>query len=201
MRTPNDHSGKGRGRKTPPTGKGRGRKASPAEAVPATATSIRALAKALRRSATAVFNWTTRADWPFGPPPWPVDRVREWTAIALSPDPAAALRARLANAEGDATGNAPAGGSLWAKRAQAELLQILARTQLLVQQYASHAGKLHDTEICQSRKVREIHAVREKLGAWPRTLSPRLVGLTRDEIERLLLAEVEAVCNFFAEGQ
>jgi hypothetical protein len=88
------------------------------------AASIRALAAALGRSEAACRKWTSRADWPFGPPPWPVDRVREWTAIALSPDPAAALRARLANAEGGAAGNAPAGSSLWAKRSQAELLRI-----------------------------------------------------------------------------
>ena len=197
MRTPNDHSGKGRGRKTPPTGKGQGRKAPPITAAPMTAAGIRALARALGRSPAAVVNWTRRADWPFGPPPWPVDRVREWIAIALSPDPAAALRARLANAEGGAGVDAPA-GSLWAKRSQAEFLQILARTRLLVQLYDEKASKLHDTEACQGRKIRQIHAVREKLGALPRILAPRLVGLVRDEIERLLLAELQAVCNAFA---
>jgi hypothetical protein len=74
----------------------------------------------------------------------------------------------------------------------------LARTRLLVQLYDEKAGKLHDTEGCQARRVRQILAVKEKFLSLPRILAPRLVGLTRDEIERLLLAEILIACNSFA---
>jgi len=161
------------------------------------AASIRALAAALGRSEAACRKWTSRADWPFGAPPWSIEKVREWALVALSPDPAAALHDRLANAE-RAVREADMTETPISARWKAELLQIIARTRLLTQEYQRRDGSLHDTATCQARRVRQILAVKEKFLSLPRILAPRLVGLTRDEIERLLLAEIEAVCNAFA---
>jgi hypothetical protein len=127
--------------------------------------------------------WTRRADWPFGPPPWDIERVREWAAVALAPDPAEALRSRLAKAEAAAHGSGMAESPMSA-RWKAELLQIIARTRLLTQEFARREGTLHDTAACQARRVQQIHAVKEKFLSLPRILGPRLVGLGRDDIER-----------------
>ena len=163
------------------------------------APSIRGLAAALGRSEAAVRKWTGRADWPFGPPPWPVDRVREWALVALSPDPATALRDRLTSAE-RAVREADATETPISARWKAELLQIVARTKLLIQEHDRRAGIVHDAAACQSRRLQQIHAIKEQFLTISRALAPRLVGQIRDEIERLLLAELQAVCNAFAAG-
>jgi len=166
---------------------------------PGHARSIHKLAEAVGRSAQAVSKWTRRADWPFGPPPWTIEKVREWAAVALSPDPSEALRSRLAGAEAAARGGATA-ESLMSARWKAELLQIIARTRLLTQEYQRREATLHDTAACQARRVQQIHAVKERFLNLPRILAPRLVGLKRDDIEREMLAELQAACNALAEG-
>jgi hypothetical protein len=106
----------------------------------------------------------------------------------------------LAKAEASARGGNVQDTPL-AARWKAELLQIIARTRLLTQEFARREGSLHDTAACQARRVRQIHVVKEKLVNLPRVLAPRLVGLKRDDIEREILAEIQAACNAFAETE
>lgn len=160
---------------------------------------ISKLAEALGRSKQAVSKWTRRADWPFGPPPWSVEKVREWAAVALAPDPSEALRARLAGAEAAARGGATAEPPMSA-RWKAELLQIIARTRLLTQEFQRREGMLHDSDACQTRRVQQILAVKERFLNLPRILAPRLAGLKRDDIEREILVAIQAACNAFAGG-
>ena len=62
-------------------------------------------------------------------------------------------------------------------------------------------AKVHDVAKCMARRLGQIHAVKGELLALPRSVAPELVGLDRDEMEKILLERVEAMLNRFASGQ
>jgi hypothetical protein len=188
---------------------------------------ISALSRAIHISSTVIRNWSSRPDWPFGPPPWAVEAVRKWAATTLSLAPAAVtdagirVMAKALSVSPDAVINWssrpdwPFGPPPWslenvqkwvsrgtfatvadalvltsdASRDRAELLQIIARARLLVLQNAEQAGNLHDAKACQARHLGQIAAVKGQL--------QRLPGL----IERQLQDEIAKMLKVFAEGE
>lgn len=158
------------------------------------ATSIRALARVVGRSPSAVRKWIPREDWPFGlVPPWDVEHVKAWMEIHLKADPAAAYRKRAKAAE-DGRGEFSKLGPM----GKAKLQYQIERTLLVHQRRLIEAGKLHNVEQCQQRSLRQIHEVRSALMAMGRSLANSLVGEDAETIEGVINDRCEQICEEFA---
>lgn len=161
---------------------------------PNEATSIRALAPAVGRSPSAVRKWIGREDWPFAlEPPWEVRKVKAWMEIHLKADPAVAYRKKakaIAEGRGEFGKLGPEG--------KAKLQYQYERTLLVRQRRLIEAGKLHDVEKCQQRRVRQIHEVRSALMAMGRSLANSLVGEDAETIEATINERCEQICEEFA---
>jgi tRNA U54 and U55 pseudouridine synthase Pus10 len=64
----------------------------------------------------------------------------------------------------------------------------------------SEAGKLHDVQECQMRRLRQIHDIKGRLVEMPRVIALSLVGLDADAIERLLSAQIQTILDELAGG-
>ena len=183
------------GRRRPAKAGGKARKTR-SRTRPAQAKSIRSLGRQVGRAESTVRKWIGREDWPFGlAPPWDVGRVRAWAEIHLKADPAAAYRKKAKAAEAG-TGEFAAMGPLTKARLQATIERAL----LLRQRRLVEAGKLHDTEKCQHRRLRQIHEVKGRLLELPRAVSNTLVGQDAESIERVLSEQVRMILEGFASG-
>jgi hypothetical protein len=109
--------------------------------------STRELAVAMGRSQPAVLKWLRHEDWTFGRGPWSpkqVQAIREWAATTLAPNPAAGSELR---GSGDTPTN-----QLKRVKAAREMF-FLKRDQ----------KELHRVDECQARRVRQIHAIKNRL--------------------------------------
>lgn len=155
-------------------------------------TSIRALAKALRRSHVAVrANWLTHPAWPFAKsPPWDgadVPRMKAWAATAFEqqpeptdPDTAAAMK------------------DLSPER-QAKLALVIERTAKVKLERELLAGRYIPRERVESDLLGRATEARRTLEAIT-SLAPRLAGRDEQHIRGELEAAVEHVCRLLSEG-
>ena len=163
---------------------------------PTLAKSIRSLAAYCDKSPSAVRKWIAADDWMFSQqPPWDVQKVQAWYEIHRRGDAGAAWRQK-ADAVERGVGEFRNIGPLTKARIQATIERAL----YVRQKRLTEAGKLHDVEACEGRRLRQIHAVKSALLALPRNVAQSLVGLERDAIEERLLARVEAVLEELASG-
>jgi len=143
-----------------------------------------------------VRKWLRRDNWPFSlTPPWDVEKVRTWMEIHLKPDAAMAYRAK-AQAVEDGRGEF---GRLSAE-GKAKLQYRIERTLLIRQRRLAEAGKLHDVEQCQQRRLRQVHEVKSALLGLGRSVANSLVGQDADAIETIIHARCVQICEEFARG-
>lgn len=159
--------------------------------------SKRALARLVGRSASTVRKWTADNRWPFAiNGPWPMrllPDIKAWARMYLSHDPAQDYHQSI---------RAAAGGGVRAATPmeQARLACLVERAMLLKQRRTIEAGKLHDVQQCQQRRVQQIHQLKGRMLEWPRALANSLAMQPADAIERILAAQVAAVLEDFARG-
>jgi hypothetical protein len=146
------------------------------------AAGVRELAGLIGRSHSTVSKWLRRPDWPFArTPPWNAVKVLAWAKANLAPNPAAGMPQPPAY---------PQEGELVNRvQAQAKAQLLGNRALLLRQRYDYLAGKLHDVERCQQRRLRQIHAVRIALLDLPRLAPP---------FERELAERIDVILKRFA---
>ncbi len=158
------------------------------------ATSIRSLGRYVGRAESTVRKWIARDDWPFPrQPPWDVEKVRAWMEIHLKPDPAVAYRKKAHAAEAG-TGEFASIGPLTKARIQVTIERALR----IRQRRLTEADKLHDTEECRRRRLRQIHLVKARLFELPRSMANSLAGQSAEKIEQLLDQQVIDILEEFA---
>ncbi len=161
---------------------------------PILAKSIRSLASLVDRSPSAVRKWLRKSNWPFKlTPPWNVTRVKAWMDIHLSPDPAEAYRRKARDAEagvGEFRNQTPL--------EKAKLQVAIERALYIRQKRLAEAGKLHDVEECERRRLQQIMEVRNRLLDLPRSIVHGMVGQPVDEMERQLSAAIRAILEEFS---
>lgn len=149
---------------------------------------MRALARAVGRSLSAVRKWTKRRDWPYGKGPFVVEYVKDWMRDHLKRDPAH----RYHDAQ-KGVGPQPLSQ---VEQARAENFSESAQIRRLKREQLQ--GKLHDVEECRARRRRQILAVRNALTrTLPRALSAELVGRARGDMERVIRDRLVSVCDAF----
>lgn len=163
---------------------------------PILAKSIRSLAKYCGVRDGSVRRWLRSDDWAFSlEPPWDVEKVKAWREIHRHGDPAAAYRKKARAAEaglGEFHGMGPLN--------KARLQATIERALLIRQRRLIEAGKMHDMEECQRRRLQQIMEVRNRLMELPKSLAHSLVGLPADMIERYLVAAITAIIEEFSGG-
>jgi hypothetical protein len=163
---------------------------------PVLARTIRSLGRRCGFAESTVRKWIASEDWPFSlRPPWDVARVKAWHEIQRHPDPAAAYRKRAAAAEAG-TGEFAGMGPL----TKAKLQATIERALLVRQRRMIEAGKMHDTEQCEQRRLRQIHEVRAALLGLGRSVANSLVGQPREAIERVIHDRCLQICEEFADA-
>jgi hypothetical protein len=134
--------------------------------------------------------------WPFSlDAPWNAEQVRVWAEIYVRRDPAAAYRQKAAAAAAG-LGEFRGAGPLTKARTQHEIERALRERQKRL----VDAGKLHDAETCDKRRLRQILAVKGRLLELPRAVARDLAGLDADGIEAVLSERVTAMLEEFASG-
>ena len=140
--------------------------------------------------------WIAREDWAFSlRGPWDVARVKAWAEIQLHPDPTAAYRKKAAAAEAG-TGEFSGMGPL----TKAKLQATIERALLVRQRRLIEAGKMHDVELCEKRRLRQIHETKAALLTLGRSIANSLVGQNADAIEAIMNARCIEICEEFAVG-
>lgn len=143
--------------------------------------------------------WTTRSDWPFGRDPrvtpWPVEKVKVWAEIHLKPDPAAAYRKRIKEAEaglGEFRQMGP--------QEKAKTQCYIERALLLNVMRLKEQGKLHKTDECIKAHAELVHRAKSALLGMCRSIANSLSGETPDRIEEILHARVLAILEELEHG-
>ena len=151
-----------------------------------TAKSLRALGRAVGRSAPTILAWTRRTDWPFATkPPWDVEEVRRWMQT-LEPEPGSEER--------EPGGNAP-------QLPEAKLRLVLKRVERLELENEQLKGNSLSRDEVERGRVERIQAVRNELGNI-RLLALKLPLAPADVPKAELILEEwgRAVCRKFERG-
>jgi FlaA1/EpsC-like NDP-sugar epimerase len=156
---------------------------------PKTIRSIRSLARLVGRGESSVRKWTKDTRWPFArKAPWSAEllpKIKWWADTYLSHDNARDYREKI-------IGDAGGGERPMSKYEQARLALVVERAMFMKQRRLVEAGKLHDVQVCQKRRLRQIHEVKSRLLEIPRVLAASLVGLQADAIEMKIQEQVLA---------
>jgi hypothetical protein len=145
--------------------------------------SVRALARTVGISHTALAKWLKDDRWPFARKgPWPVSlvgKMKAWAAVTLAENPAAAA--------GEVSGAGDV-GQLGPER-RAKLAKILVQTRRAQFQHDRDKGLYHRVDECDRRIVRKIHDAKSKLlnahSAAPADTPPHVREWMRLELERI----------------
>jgi len=93
---------------------------------------------------------------------------------------------------------APAASLTEERKAKLELIR--ERREKLRLERLITSGKLHDTEQCRQRRLRQIHALKAGLLELPRSLAPHLAHKPAPEIAAMLAARVDQLLSAYAAG-
>jgi len=144
------------------------------------------------RNESTVRKWTTRIDWPFGRDPrvtpWDVEKVKVWAELYLKPDPAAAYRKRIKEAEAGAGEFRHLG-----KQEKAKTQCYIERALMLNVMRLKEQGILHKTDVCIKLHAALVHRAKASLLGMCRSIVNSLVGLSPTEMEEVLTARVKAI--------
>jgi hypothetical protein len=167
-----------------------------AKTLPENAKSLRELARRVNRSVSTVSAWLQRPDWPFPRmPPWHVAKVKAWSELVLSPNPAGAWEEAKKKV---LDGQPHALGDLIKLKLQAEVQLLIEKVMAARTARDERANKLHDVANCRERRLRQIHTLKANLFDVARMLPPALEGKPRLDISRILKQRFASLCRTYA---
>jgi len=158
---------------------------------PTQVSSIRALARLLRKGESTVRKWTRDRRWPFGRyGPWALDQVpliSAWQKMYLKHNAAEGVQRMMA-----ANWNTDRPLS---RTETAKLAYMTVRARLLAVRLELEEGKLHNQRECDERRLRQIHEVNSRLLELPRSLANSLAMQSAETVERLLAEHISAALD------